>query len=100
MTGLPARRRPLPDRLHRFPPWVRTRALDPAGLAPLPPGQPGLLAHFDLANAGSVCHILTEDFGRTTADGGLEVMGRVPGAMPRGCSLSAESFPGTVRTTR
>lgn len=88
-----------PDRLHRFPPWVRTRALDPAGLAPLPPGRPGLLAHFDLANAGSVCHILTEDFGRTAADGGLEVMGRVPGATPRGCSLSAESFPGTVRTT-
>ena len=90
---------PLPDRLHRFPPWVRTRALDPATLAPLPPGQPGLLAHFDLANAGSVCHILTEDFGRTAADGGLRVMGRVPGATPRGCSLAAESFLRAVRMT-
>ncbi len=83
---------PLPSRVHRFPPWVRTRALDPATLAPLPPGEPGLLAHFDLANAGSVCHILTEDFGHTTRDGGVRVLGRAKGATPRGCSLAAESF--------
>lgn len=89
----------LRERLHRFPPWVRTRALDPATLAPLPPGAPGLLAHFDLANAGSVCHILTEDFGHTTADGGLSLLGRVPGAPPRGCSMAAESFLRAARTT-
>lgn len=83
---------PLPSRVHRFPPWVRTRALDPATLAPLPSGEPGLLAHFDLANAGSVCHILTEDFGHTTRDGGVRVLGRAKGATPRGCSLAAESF--------
>ena len=83
---------PLPARVHRFPPWVRTRALDTATLAPLPPGEPGLLAHFDLANAGSVCHILTEDFGHTTGDGGVRLLGRVKGAAPRGCSLAAESF--------
>ena len=83
---------PLPSRVHRFPPWVRTRALDPATLAPLPPGEPGLLAHFDLANAGSVCHILTEDFGQTTRDGGVRVFGRAKGATPRGCSLAAESL--------
>lgn len=79
-------------RRHRFPPWVRTRALDPATLLPLPPGRPGLLAHFDLANAGSVCHILTEDLGCTTRDGGIELVGRAPGAGLRGCSLMAESF--------
>ncbi len=83
---------PLPARVHRFPPWVRTRALDPATLAPLPPGRPGLLAHFDLANAGSVCHILTEDFGHTAEGGGLVVLGRATGAAPRGCSMAAESF--------
>lgn len=83
---------PLPARVHRFPPWVRTRALDPATLAPLPPGEPGLLAHFDLANAGSVCHILTEDLGHTTDGGGLRLLGRATGATPRGCSLAAESF--------
>ena len=79
-------------RVLRFPPWVRTRALDPATLAPLPPGEPGLLAHFDLANAGSACHVLTEDFGYTTDDGGLHLLGRAPGASLRGCSLVAESF--------
>lgn len=79
-------------RPHRFPPWVRTRALDPATLSRLPPGQPGLLSHFDLANAGTVCHIVTEDFGSTTGDGGIELAGRAPGASLRGCSLVAESF--------
>ena len=83
---------PLPSRVHRFPPWVRSRALDPATLAPLPHGEPGLLAHFDLANAGSVCHILTEDFGHTTGDGGLHLAGRGRGATPRGCSLAVESL--------
>ena len=83
---------PLPARVHRFPPWVRTRALDPASLAPLPPGRPGLLSHFDLANAGSVCHLLTEDMGATTSDGGFRFLGRAAGAVLRGCSLPAESF--------
>ncbi len=83
---------PLPARVHRFPPWVRTRALDPASLAPLPPGRPGLLSHFDLANAGSVCHLLTEDMGATTSNGGFRFLGRAAGAVLRGCSLPAESF--------
>lgn len=80
------------ERVLRFPPWVRTRALDPADLAALPPGRPGLLAHFDLANAASVCHLLTEDYGHTTEDGGVRLLGRAPGAELRGCSLAAESF--------
>ena len=83
---------PAGERVHRFPPWVRTRALDPADLSPLPPGRPGLLAHFDLANAASVCHLLTEDYGSVTADGGVRLLGRAPGAAVRGCSLAAEAF--------
>ena len=88
---------PAGERVHRFPPWVRTRALDPADLSPLPPGRPGLLAHFDLANAASVCHLLTEDYGSVTADGGMRLLGRAPGAAVRGCSLAAETF---LRVTR
>ena len=83
---------PAGERIHRFPPWVRTRALDPVDLSPLPPGRPGLLAHFDLANAASVCHLLTEDYGSTTECGGVRLLGRAPGAALRGCSLAAESF--------
>lgn len=88
---------PLAQRVHRFPPWVRTRALDPATLTPLPPGEPGLLAHFDLANAASVCHVLTEDVGETVRGGGFRLRGRARGAQPRGCSLTAESFLKAVR---
>ncbi len=88
---------PVAERIHRFPLWVRTRALDPLDLSPLPPGETGLLAHFDLANAASVCHLLTEDLGRVTRDGAVELVGRAPGADLRGCSLAAESF---LRATR
>jgi len=69
------------------PPWLRTRVLDPDTLAPVPPGTVGLLCHHDLANAGSVYVVLTEDLGRTVGDDGIAVVGRVPGATPRGCGL-------------
>jgi hypothetical protein len=69
------------------PPWLRTRVLDPDTLAPVPPGATGLLCHHDLANAGSVSVVLTEDLGRAVGDDGIEVVGRVAGAVPRGCGL-------------
>ncbi len=73
------------------PPWVRTRVLDPVTLQPLEPGRPGLLAHYDLANLGSVCHLLTEDLG-VAVEGGFRLLGRAPGAEPRGCSLTMEAL--------
>ena len=76
---------------HVAPPWLRVRALDPATLAPLPPREPGLLAFFDLANLGSVSHVLTEDLGSVSPDG-VRLEGRVPGAEPRGCSLALEEL--------
>jgi len=69
------------------PPWLRTRVLDPDTLAEVPTGRPGLLCHHDLANAGSVAVVLTEDLGVAAADGSITLRGRVPGAMPRGCGL-------------
>ncbi len=69
------------------PPWLRTRVLDPDTLAPVPPGVVGLLCHHDLANAGSVSVVLTEDLGRSVGDDGIEVVGRVPDAPPRGCGM-------------
>ena len=70
-------------------PWLRTRAVDPESLQPVPDGTPGLLQHFDLANLGSVCAVLTEDFG--IMDGAdLRVLGRAPGATPRGCSIALD----------
>jgi hypothetical protein len=75
----------------RIPPWVRTRAVDPASLTDVPAGEVGMLLHFDLANTGSALALATSDAGRLV-DGGLEVIGRLPGAEARGCSLAAEAL--------
>src|SRR5207302_625090 len=56
-------------------------------LAAVAPGATGLLCHHDLANAGSVSVVLSEDLGRAVGDDGIEVLGRVAGAAPRGCGL-------------
>jgi hypothetical protein len=76
---------------HVAPPWLKARALDPGSLAPLRDGEAGLLAFFDLANAGSVCHVLTQDMGTVSADG-VRLQGRAEGAEPRGCSLAVEDL--------
>jgi hypothetical protein len=81
----------LADRYHRGPPWIRTLCLNPMTLEELPPGEPGLLAHLDLANLGSVSAVLTEDLGRMVP-GGFQLLGRNPGSEPRGCSLAMEDF--------
>ena len=81
----------LAERYHVAPPWVRTRVLDPVSLAPVRPGQPGLLCHLDLANAGSAACVLTEDMG-VAVEGGFRLLGRAPGAEPRGCSLATEDL--------
>jgi Acyl-protein synthetase, LuxE len=73
------------------PPWVRTRLVDADTLEPVAPGEPGLLQHFDLANAGSVCAIQTEDTG-VVVDEGFRVIGRASGAQPRGCSLAMDDL--------
>lgn len=69
------------------PPWLRSRVLDPLTLEELPDGVVGILCHYDLANLGSVCAVLTEDLGRIVGEG-IEWVGRTEGAPPRGCSLA------------
>ena len=73
------------------PPWLKVRALDPGSLAPLPEGETGVLCFFDLANLGSVGHVLTEDLGSVDA-GGVRLSGRTPGAEPPGFSLAVEEL--------
>lgn len=72
------------------PPWLKTRFLDPVTGTDAVPGQPGLLAHYDLANLNSVLAIQTEDLGVWDERGGFQLLGRAPGAVLRGCSLLAE----------
>ncbi len=81
----------LRERRHVPPPWVRTRVLDPESLVPVEPGEVGLLCHLDLANLDSVSAILTEDLG-VAVPNGLRILGRAPGAEPRGCSLAMEEI--------
>ena len=76
---------------HVPPPWLRARALDPLTLETSPEGEDGLLCFFDLANVGSVAHVLTEDVGRVVA-GRVFLRGRLPGAEPRGCSMAMDEL--------
>ena len=87
----------LEARRHVPPPWVRTRVLDPNTLSAVPIGKPGLLCHYDLANAGSVMAVLTEDLG-IAVDDGFRVLGRAQGAEPRGCSLAMDDLLSGVRS--
>jgi len=72
----------------RPPPWLRVVVTDLATGDDVPNGEVGCLRFFDLANLGSVVAIQTEDVGRVR-DGGIELLGRAPGAVTRGCSLLA-----------
>ena len=82
------------------PPWVRTRVVSADTLEPVPPGEVGLLRHWDLANLGSVLAVQTEDLGRETDDGGFVVLGRAGGAPPRGCSIAMDLLLEAAREER
>jgi hypothetical protein len=72
VKGKPDRKRTRP-----VPPWSRVLALNIDTLEPLPDGEVGLLAHWDLANVPTVLSVLTDNLGYTTDDGrGCEMVGR------------------------
>jgi len=75
-------------------PGLRLRVVDPATLQDRPPDREGLVACFDLLNLDNVSAILTGDRGVLDAAGGLTLLGRAPGAVLRGCSLTAEELLG------
>jgi hypothetical protein len=75
------------------PPWVRVSAVDPASLRPLPEGELGIGRIVDLANVDSAVAIQTSDRVRVTGEG-VELLGRAPGATPRGCSIAIDDMLG------
>lgn len=94
-------------RVYVPPPWCAVRVLDPVSLAPVPVGQPGLVAFFDLANLDSVSAVVTGDLGTLVPAGepgdappgwhglpagcrGLALHGRAAGASAKGCSLAMD----------
>lgn len=70
------------------PPWVRVTPVDPETLGPT--RDEGLARIVDLANVDSAVAIQTADRVRQNDDGSVQLLGRAPGATPRGCSLALE----------
>ncbi|HZU05630.1 MAG TPA: zinc-binding dehydrogenase [Chloroflexota bacterium] len=83
-------------RYKTVPPWARTRVLDPETLEELPPGEMGLLCHYDLANRASVLAVLTEDIGYLLGEG-FELIGRARGSEARGCSIAIDELLSATR---
>ncbi len=75
--------------LYAAPPWVRVAAVDPVTLSPLPEGEIGIARIVDLANVDSAVAVQTSDRVRVTGRG-VELLGRAPGAAPRGCSIAMD----------
>jgi hypothetical protein len=73
------------------PPWVRTLVLDPNTLEPVGDGEEGILLHVDPAARSSAVALLTEDRARRRGDR-FELLGRMPGAEARGCSLALDDI--------
>lgn len=82
--------RPRGPATYLAPPWLSVEAVDPVTLAALPRGTEGIARFVDLANVDSAVAIQTADRVIVDADGGVELLGRLPGAPPRGCSLALE----------
>lgn len=78
------------ERHYWAPWWMRVTPVDAATLQPtVDTGEVGILRLEDAANLDSVACLQTADRGRLVP-GGFQLLGRDPGAVPRGCSLAAE----------
>lgn len=72
------------------PPWLVPLVVDPQSGQPRECGEAGQLRFVDLANDHSVLAVETMDQGVLREDGGLLLLGRLPGSEARGCSLGVE----------
>jgi hypothetical protein len=77
------------------PAWLRVVPVDPISLEPVLPGEVGIARIIDLGNVDTAIAVQTQDRVRRIA-GGIELLGRAPGAPARGCSLSVEEFLGAA----
>ncbi len=80
------------------PPWARVEPVDPETLAPVAEGEVGIARIVDLMNVDSAVVVLAADRVRRVA-GGFELLGRAPGAAPRGCSIAIDEIMGTMTGT-
>lgn len=88
-----------PHSLYAEPPWARVVPVDPETLAPLPDGETGIAKVIDLMNVDSAVVVLTQDrVRRPVGRGGFELLGRLPGAPSRGCSIAIDELLGGAKT--
>jgi len=77
--------------IFRFPPWCQHRVVKPGSSNPSLHGKAGVLEIHDLANVDSCAFIRTEDMAIQCEDG-FELLGRLPRAGLKGCSLESEQI--------
>ena len=77
--------------LYAEPPWARVAVVDPETLSPVSGGEVGIARIEDLANVDSAFAILTQDRVRRVGER-FELLGRAPGAHPRGCSIALDEM--------
>ena len=75
------------------PPWARVVPVDPETLAPVAEGAVGIAKIIDLMNVDSAVAVLTQDRVKRVEDG-FQLLGRAPGAAPRGCSIAIDEILG------
>jgi hypothetical protein len=73
------------------PPWARVVPVDPETLEPVSPGRVGLARIEDLGNVDSAFAVQTQDR-VVRVERGFRLLGRAPGAPPRGCSLAIDEL--------
>ncbi len=73
------------------PPWARVVPVNGETLAPVSDGEVGIARIVDLLNVDSAVVVLTADRVRRK-ENGFELIGRAPGAPPRGCSIAIEEM--------
>lgn len=76
------------DGVFECPPWMKVLIRDPEdALQLLPSGKTGGLNIIDLANVNSCSFIATQDLGKVTETGKIEILGRFDSSDIRGCNL-------------
>ncbi|GHA44692.1 acyltransferase [Salinimicrobium marinum] len=76
------------DGVFDCPPWMKILVRDPEdALQILPKGKTGGLNIIDLANINSCSFIATQDLGKESEDGKMEILGRFDNSDIRGCNL-------------
>jgi hypothetical protein len=76
------------------PPWARVVPVDPESLAPVAEGAVGIARIEDLMNVDSAFAVLASDRVRRVDASRFELLGRAPGAAPRGCSIAIDEILG------